>query len=68
MRWTPPPRRSNTEKRAAILRHSVKLVSDDVGVLPLYHYQNVWAAKKGLKVTPMTSDRTAAMMVAQDGK
>ncbi|MDO3622568.1 ABC transporter substrate-binding protein [Ralstonia pseudosolanacearum] len=58
----------NTEKRAAILRHSVKLVSDDVGVLPLYHYQNVWAAKKGLKVTPMTSDRTAAMMVTQDGK
>jgi peptide/nickel transport system substrate-binding protein len=39
-----------------------------VGVLPLYHYQNVWAAKKGLKVTPMTSDRTAAQMVAKDGK
>jgi peptide/nickel transport system substrate-binding protein len=58
----------NSEKRAAILRHSVKLVSDDVGVLPLYHYQNVWAAKKGLKVTPMTSDRTAAQMVAKDGK
>ncbi|MCL6469298.1 MAG: ABC transporter substrate-binding protein, partial [Ralstonia sp.] len=58
----------NVEKRAAILRHSVKLVSDDVGVMPLYHYQNVWAAKKGLKVTPMTSDRTAAQMVTKDGK
>jgi len=58
----------NVEKRAAILRHSVKLVSDDVGVLPLFHYQNVWAAKKGLKVAPMTSDRTAAQMVTKDGK
>ena len=55
-------------KREAILRRSVKLVSDDVGVLPLYHYQNIWAARKGLKVAPMTSDRTAAMMVTRDGK
>ncbi len=55
-------------KREAILRRSVKLVSDDVGVLPLYHYQNIWAARKGLRVAPMTSDRTAAMMVTRDGK
>ncbi|MGT2457168.1 ABC transporter substrate-binding protein [Cupriavidus basilensis] len=55
-------------KREAILRRSVKLVSDDVGVLPLFHYQNIWAARKGLKVAPMTSDRTAAMMVTRDGK
>ncbi|MBB1635553.1 ABC transporter substrate-binding protein [Cupriavidus sp. UME77] len=55
-------------KREAMLRRSVKLVSDDVGVLPLYHYQNIWAARKGLKVAPMTSDRTAAMMVTRDGK
>lgn len=55
-------------KRETILRRSVKLVSDDVGVVPLYHYQNIWAAKKGLKVTPMTSDRTAAMMVTRTGK
>lgn len=53
-------------KREAILRDSVKLVSDDVGIIPLYHYKNIWAAKKGLKVTPMTSDRTAAMMVTKD--
>ncbi|MFL9925691.1 ABC transporter substrate-binding protein [Herbaspirillum lusitanum] len=55
-------------KREAILRASVKVVSDDVGVIPLYHYQNIWAAKKGLKVTPVSSDRTTAMMVTQDGK
>jgi peptide/nickel transport system substrate-binding protein len=52
-------------KREAILRQSVKVVSDDVGVIPLYHYENVWAAKNGLKVTPAVSDRTTAMMVTR---
>jgi peptide/nickel transport system substrate-binding protein len=55
-------------KREAILRESVKVVSDDVGIFPLYHYRNIWAAKKGLMVKPMTSDRTAAMMVTKTGK
>ncbi|AOY99698.1 ABC transporter substrate-binding protein [Cupriavidus sp. USMAHM13] len=52
-------------RREAILRGAAKAVSDDAGVLPLYHYQNIWAAKKGLKVAPMTSDRTVAMMVTR---
>lgn len=55
-------------RREAILRNAVNIVSDDVGVIPLYHYQNIWAAKKGLKVTPASSDRTTAMMVTQDKK
>ncbi|ARP86612.1 ABC transporter substrate-binding protein [Bordetella genomosp. 9] len=55
-------------RREAILRKSAQIVSDDVGVIPLYHYRNIWAAKKGLKVTPLTSDRTAAMMVTRDSK
>ncbi|MYZ42012.1 ABC transporter substrate-binding protein [Schauerella aestuarii] len=55
-------------KREAILRESVKVVSDDVGIFPLYHYRNIWAAKKGLMVKPMTSDRTAAMMVTKTEK
>lgn len=58
----------DTAKREAILRQAAKIVSDDAGVIPLYHYQNIWAAKKGLKVTPVSSDRTTAMMVTQDGK
>ncbi|MGE8672445.1 MAG: ABC transporter substrate-binding protein, partial [Achromobacter kerstersii] len=53
-------------KREAILRDSVKLVADDVAIFPLFHYKNIWATKKGLKVTPMTSDRTAAMMVTKE--
>ena len=46
----------------------MKVVSDDAGIIPLFHYKNIWATKKGLKVTPMTSDRTAAMMVTKVGK
>ena len=53
-------------KREAILRDSVKRVSDDVGILPLFHYQNIWAARDGLKVVPWVSDRTAALMVSED--
>lgn len=53
-------------KREAILRDAAKVVSDDVGIIPLFHYQNVWAAKKGLKVVPVTSDRTAAIMVTAE--
>jgi peptide/nickel transport system substrate-binding protein len=55
-------------KREAILRHSVTLVTDDVGVLPLFHYQNIWAARKGLRVDPLLSDRTTAMMVSEEKK
>jgi len=53
-------------KREAILRDSVKRVTDDVGVLPLFHYQNIWAARKGLRVDPQVSDRTTAMMVTEE--
>ncbi|AWP67409.1 ABC transporter substrate-binding protein [Bordetella holmesii] len=55
-------------KREAILRDSATIVSDDVGIIPLFHYKNIWAARKGLKVEPMTSDRTAAQMVSKDAK
>jgi len=52
-------------KRRKILQDSVQLVSEDVGIIPLFHYQNIWAARKGLKVEPLVSDRTAATMVTE---
>jgi peptide/nickel transport system substrate-binding protein len=52
-------------KRRKILQDAVKVVSDDVGIIPLFHYQNIWAARKGLKVSPAVSDRTAATMVTE---
>ena len=51
-----------------MFRHAAKLVTEDVGHIPLFHYQNIWAARKGLKVVPLLSDRTTAMQVAQVGK
>ncbi len=53
-------------KREEILRKSAVIVMDDAAVFPLYHYKNIWAAKKGLKVAPMTSDRTVAQMVSKE--
>ena len=58
----------DARRREAMFRHSVKLVTDDVGHIPLFHYQNIWAAKKGLKVVPLLSDRTTSMQVTQVGK
>jgi peptide/nickel transport system substrate-binding protein len=55
-------------RREAILRKSASVVSDDVGVIALFHYHNVWAAKKGLKVTQFSSDRTTATMVTREDK
>ncbi|SDG87540.1 peptide/nickel transport system substrate-binding protein [Pseudomonas flavescens] len=52
-------------RRAAILSDAAQVVSDDVGIIPLFHYQNIWAARKGLKVEPLVSDRTAAQMVSE---
>lgn len=56
----------DNEKRKQILADSAAIVMDDAGVFPLFHYQNIWAAKKGLKVTPWTSDRTIAQMVTPE--
>lgn len=58
----------DAKRREAMFRHSVKLVTDDVGQIPLFHYQNIWAAKKGLKVVPLLSDRTTAMQVSPVAK
>jgi len=49
--------------RRHILEQSAELVNADTGVIPLFHYQIIWAAHRGLVVKPLTSDRTAAQMV-----
>ncbi len=38
---------------------------DDVGIMPLYHYKNIWASRPDLKVVPWHSDRTVAMQVSK---
>lgn len=53
-------------KREKIIQDAVKLVSADVGVIPLFHYRNIWATRKGLKVEPWTSDRSVPMQVSSE--
>lgn len=54
------------EKRAAFLRDATRIAADDVAFFPLFHYQNIWAARKGLVVKPLSSDRTVAAMVTKE--
>ena len=50
-------------KAAGILRKAAQILHDDQAVIPLFHYQNIWASRSDLKVSPYVSDRTAAQMV-----
>jgi len=50
-------------KREAIIKDAVKTVMNDVGIIPLFHYKNIWASRPDLKVVPWSSDRTVAMQV-----
>lgn len=51
-------------KRDQIFRHAATLVTSDVGHIPLFHYKNIWASRKDLKVVPILSDRTSALQVS----
>lgn len=54
------------KQREAILQRAARQVDADVGIMPLFHYQNIWAARRGLVVKPLTSDRTLAEMVSPE--
>lgn len=54
-------------KREAVLRESARLVMGETGIIPVFHYRNLWAARRGLSVSTLVSDRTAAMMVRREG-
>ncbi len=53
-------------KREGFMREAAQVVSEDVGIIPLFHYKNIWAAKKGLVVKPLSSDRTVPVMVTKE--
>lgn len=55
----------DAEKRAEIISQAAAAVREENGVIPIFHYKNIWAARKGLEVQPWTSDRTVAMMVTK---
>lgn len=49
--------------REQFIFDGVKAVSEEVGVIPLFHYKIIWAARNDLKVIPWTSDRHVAQQV-----
>lgn len=51
------------DKREELIQDAVKVVMEDVGVIPLYHYKLIWASRDDLKVIPWTSDRAVPMQV-----
>ncbi|MDY3330879.1 MAG: ABC transporter substrate-binding protein [Pelistega sp.] len=53
-------------KREALMREAAQLVADEVGIIPLFHYKDIWAAKKGLVVKPLSADRTVPVMVTKE--
>lgn len=52
-------------KREQLMQQAATTVSNEVGIIPLFHYKNIWAAKKGLDVKPISSDRTVPMMITK---
>ncbi len=50
-------------QREAELRTLIKMVTDDVAVLPLYQLNNYWAVRRGFDYTAGMDERTQAMRV-----
>lgn len=54
-------------KRAELLAKATEIgIGQDVGIIPLHYQVNTWAAKKGLKYTARTDERTLAMGVVKE--
>lgn len=53
----------DTDAREKVLQQAVKLVADDVAVIPLFHLALAWGVRAGLTFAANMSDYTAAMDV-----
>jgi peptide/nickel transport system substrate-binding protein len=47
-------------KREKLLQDATQVAMSDVGIVPLYHQENVWATRKGVVYTPRADERTFA--------
>jgi len=47
-------------RREKLLRQATEIAMSDVGIITLYHQENVWAARKGIAYTPRADERTFA--------
>jgi peptide/nickel transport system substrate-binding protein len=47
-------------RREKLLQQATEIGVGDLGIIPLYHQHNLWAARKGLTYTPRADERTLA--------
>jgi peptide/nickel transport system substrate-binding protein len=48
------------KRREVLLQQATQVAMSDVGIIPLYHQENVWATRKGIVYTPRADERTFA--------
>jgi peptide/nickel transport system substrate-binding protein len=47
-------------RREQLLQQATAVAMSDLGIIPLYHQENVWATRKGIVYTPRADERTFA--------
>jgi peptide/nickel transport system substrate-binding protein len=47
-------------KREKLLQQATEIAMAEVGIIPLYHQENLWATRKGITYTPRADERTLA--------
>ena len=55
-------------KREKLVLDAVKLVSEDVSIIPLYHFKNIWATRGKLRYDPRIDELTLATDVHKTAK
>ena len=54
-------------RREALLQDAMRLAMRDVAIIPLHQQKNVWATRRGLRLTTRLDEQTLAMGVSRDG-
>jgi peptide/nickel transport system substrate-binding protein len=47
-------------RRESLLQQATEVAMTDLGIIPLYHQENLWAARKGIVYAPRADERTFA--------
>lgn len=55
-------------KREKLLQQATEIAMNDVGIITLYHQENLWATRKGVVYTPRADERTFAHQFVPAGK
>ena len=50
----------NDAQREKLLQQATEIAMNDVGIIALYHQENLWATRKGIAYVPRADERTYA--------